>query len=75
LGCRASQSPRAHPRGREAVSGELIGVAREALEHDGEPFEEKMKRLTSTLGEQFQESAKLEKAIATNLKGLGFKIC
>jgi hypothetical protein len=34
-----------------------------------------MKRLTSTLGEQFQESAKLEKAIATNLKGLGFKIC
>jgi type I restriction enzyme M protein len=53
--------------------GRYVGA--EAQEDDGEPFEEKMKRLTSTLGEQFQESAKLEKAIATNLKGLGFKIC
>jgi hypothetical protein len=33
-----------------------------------------MKRLTDTLCEQFEESAELEKAIATNLKGLGFDI-
>ena len=38
---------------------------------DGEPFEEKMQRLTGTLAEQFAESAKLEKAIRTNLRGLG----
>ncbi len=38
------------------------------------PFEEKMKRLTAKLEEQFDESAKLEKTIAANLKSLGFDI-
>ncbi len=49
-------------------------VGAEELEDDDEPFEDKMKRLTATLNEQFQESAKLEKAIRTNLKGLGFEV-
>jgi hypothetical protein len=31
-----------------------------------------MKRLTDTLREQFQESAKLEKAIESNLRKLGY---
>ena len=44
----------------------------EEAEDDGEPFEEKMKRLTAMLDEQFAESAKLEKAIRQNLKGLDY---
>ena len=43
----------------------------EEVEDDGEPFEQKMERLTSTLFEQFAESARLEKAIRKNLVGLG----
>lgn len=38
-------------------------VGAEAQEDDGEPFDEKMKRLTSHLKEQFEESARLEKMI------------
>ncbi len=45
----------------------------EDIEDEGEPFEEKMKRLTSTLREQFAESQNLEKRIRENLKGLGYE--
>jgi type I restriction enzyme M protein len=48
--------------------GRYVGAA--DVEDDGEPFEEKMKRLSTTLEEQFAESAKLEKAIRQNLKNL-----
>jgi type I restriction enzyme M protein len=47
-------------------------VAAEAVEDDGEPFAEKMKRLTATLREQQADAAKLDAAIAANLKELGF---
>jgi type I restriction enzyme M protein len=47
-------------------------VGAEAQEDDGEPFEEKMKRLTVTLREQQVEAAKLDAAIAANLKELGY---
>jgi len=40
------------------------------VEDDDELFEQKMKRLTRTLEEQFAESAKLEEAIRQNLKAL-----
>jgi type I restriction enzyme M protein len=46
--------------------GRYVGAAE--IEDDGEPFEQKMNRLTATLEEQFAESAKLEKAIRGNLK-------
>ncbi|MEX1229171.1 MAG: ATP-binding protein [Planctomycetaceae bacterium] len=36
------------------------------------PFEERMEQLTAKLKSQFQESAKLEKAILKNLASLGF---
>jgi type I restriction enzyme M protein len=42
-----------------------------AVEDDGEPFEEKMARLTATLREQFAESARLERIIEENLRRLG----
>jgi type I restriction enzyme M protein len=41
-------------------------------EEDGEAFEEKMKRLTAALREQHAEAAKLDAAIAANLKELGY---
>src|SRR4030095_5489386 len=50
--------------------GRYVGA--EAQEDDGEPFEEKMQRLTMTLREQQAEAAKMEAAIAANLKELGY---
>ena len=50
--------------------GRYVGAA--AQENDGEPFEEKMKRLTATLREQQAEATKLDAAIAANLKELGY---
>ena len=50
--------------------GRYVGAA--AQEEDGEPFEDKMKRLTSTLFAQFEEGKKLEKEIRKNLAGLGY---
>ena len=49
--------------------GRYVGA--EELEDDDEPFPDKMKRLVNQLDEQFAESAKLEKEIRKNLKGLG----
>jgi type I restriction enzyme M protein len=50
--------------------GRYVGA--EEIEDDGEPFEKKMKRLVAVLHGQFDESDQLEKAINTNLKGLGY---
>jgi type I restriction enzyme M protein len=46
--------------------GRYVGAAE--VEDDGEPFEQKLKRLTATLEEQFAESAKLERSIRRNLE-------
>jgi type I restriction enzyme M protein len=48
--------------------GRYVGAAE--VEDDGEPFAEKMQRLTATLEAQFAESAKLEQAIRENLRRL-----
>jgi type I restriction enzyme M protein len=50
--------------------GRYVGA--EAVEDDGEPFDEKMKRLVAQLREQQAEAAKLDAAIAANLRELGF---
>jgi len=50
--------------------GRYVGA--EAIEDDGEPFDEKMRRLTATLYQQQAEAAKLDAAIAANLKELGY---
>jgi type I restriction enzyme M protein len=51
--------------------GRYVGA--EDIEDEGEPFEEKMARLTEKLEEQFQESAKLEDVIRQNLAELGYE--
>lgn len=50
--------------------GRYVGAVEE--ENDGEPFTEKMTRLTARLSEQFAESARLEEQIKENLAGLGY---
>ncbi len=49
-------------------------VVAEAQKDDGEPFEEKMRRLVAQLREQQAEAAKLDAAIAANLKELGYGV-
>ena len=52
--------------------GRYVGAAAE--EDDGEPFAEKMARLTGALKVQFEESERLEGEIKKNLAGLGFDV-
>lgn len=52
--------------------GRYVGIADE--EDDGEPFEEKMQRLTSELGDIFAESHRLEDEIKKQLGSIGYKI-
>ncbi len=48
--------------------GRYVGA--EEVEDDGEPFDQKMKRLTTQLYEQFEESGKLEAIIKKNQESL-----
>lgn len=50
--------------------GRYVGI--EEQEDDGEPFEDKMKRLTSELSEMFAKSHELENQIKSNLEKIGF---
>ena len=68
--CKAAKLEDIRKHGHVLTPGRYVGAA--AVEDDGEPFEEKMKRLTATLREQQQEAAKLDAAIAANLKELGY---
>ncbi len=51
--------------------GRYVGAVEE--EDDGEPFAEKMARLTEQLNAQFAESKRLEAEIKRNLGGLGYE--
>jgi type I restriction enzyme M protein len=50
--------------------GRYVGAA--DLEADGEPFEEKMERLTDELRDQTKRSTKLDKIIWANLEDIGY---
>ncbi len=52
--------------------GRYVGV--EDIEDDGIPFEEKMKKITSDLSKQFEESHRLEEEIKKNLKAIGYEV-
>jgi type I restriction enzyme M protein len=52
--------------------GRYVGAPDEV--EDGEPFAEKMARLTTQLQEQFARSSELEQKIRMNLVGLGFQM-
>lgn len=52
--------------------GRYVGI--EEQEDDGEPFEDKMKRLTAELSEMFAKSNDLQDEIKKNLSAIGFEV-
>ncbi|HXG25924.1 MAG TPA: class I SAM-dependent DNA methyltransferase [Candidatus Binatia bacterium] len=68
--CKSAPLDDVRKHGHVLTPGRYVGA--EAQQDDGEPFEEKMKRLVATLREQQAEAAKLDAAIAANLKELGY---
>ena len=52
--------------------GRYVGI--EEQEDDGEPFEEKMTRLTSELSQMFAKSHELEDEIRKKLGAIGYEI-
>ena len=70
--CKSATLEEVSKEGFILTPGRYVGVKPE--EEDSEPYEEKMKRLTQELSEQFKKSDELEEEIKKNLKGLGFDI-
>jgi type I restriction enzyme M protein len=68
--CKAATLGDIRPHGHVLTPGRYVGA--EAQEDDGEPFEEKMQRLTAQLAAQMAESARLDDQIRKNLEGLGY---
>jgi type I restriction enzyme M protein len=68
--CKSVTLEEIRKHGHVLTPGRYVGA--EAREDDGEPFEEKMKRLVAQLREEQAEAAKLDTAIAANLKELGY---
>lgn len=52
--------------------GRYVGI--EEQEDDGEPFDEKMKRLTSELSTMFEKSRELEDEIRKKLGAIGYEV-
>jgi type I restriction enzyme M protein len=68
--CKSATITEITVHGHVLTPGRYVGA--EEIEDDGEPFEEKMTRLVAELNGQFAVSARLEKAIRANLRGLGY---
>jgi type I restriction enzyme M protein len=68
--CKAVDLEEIRKHGHVLTPGRYVGA--EAAEEDAEPFDEKMKRLAATLRQQQSEGSRLDKAIAANLKELGY---
>jgi type I restriction enzyme M protein len=68
--CKSATTSVIAAHGHVLTPGRYVGA--EEAEDDGEPFEEKMLRLVIELEAQFAEAAKMEQAIRTNLRCLGY---
>ena len=68
--CRSASLDEVRKHGHVLTPGRYVGV--EPQEEDGEPFEDKMKRLVAELCQQQAEGAQLDAKITENLKMLGF---
>jgi len=68
--CKSATLDEVRKHAHVLTPGRYVGA--EAQVDHGEPFDEKMKRLANTLREQQAEAAKLDAAIAKNLKDLGY---
>ena len=63
--CKSASTEEIEGHGYVLTPGRYVGA--EDVEDDGEPFEEKMARLSMALKEHFSESNRLQEAIASNL--------
>jgi type I restriction enzyme M protein len=70
--CKSATLEEIKSPGYVLTPGRYVGA--EAAPEDDEPFEDKVKRLTTQLKDQFTESRSLEKAIQENLEKIGFRI-
>lgn len=70
--CKASNLEEIRQHNHILTPGRYVGV--EEVEDDGEPFEEKMKRLTKELAMQLEDSKNLDDEIKKNLEGIGFEL-
>ena len=68
--CKAATAEEIRGHGFVLTPGRYVGA--EAAEDDGEPFEEKMRRLIAELDEQQTEASRLDDAIAANLRDFGY---
>jgi type I restriction enzyme M protein len=70
--CKATMLDEVRKHGHILTPGRYVGT--EELEDDGEPFTDKMARLTSLLRDQLQESAYLDSRIKAALSELGYAL-
>jgi len=69
--CKSASLEEIRKHGHVLTPGRYVGATEQ--EDDGEPFEEKMLRLSAAWREQQAEAAKLDAAIEANLKELGYE--
>lgn len=70
--CKSATLDEIRHHGHILTPGRYVGAA--AIEDDGEPFKEKMARLTAELRGQMEQSAKLDKLIWANLEEIGYGV-
>lgn len=70
--CKEATIDEISEQGYILTPGRYVGI--EEQEDDGEPFEEKMERLTSELSEMFEESVHLQNEIKRKLSAIGFEM-
>lgn len=70
--CKSATLDEIAGHGYVLTPGRYVGVG--DVGDDGEPFEDKMERLTAQLQEQFAESVRLEQTIRENLARLGYGV-
>lgn len=70
--CKSASLEDIRKHGHVLTPGRYVGAAEQ--EDDGEPFEEKMLRLTTQWREQRTEATRLDAMIETNLKELGYVV-
>ena len=68
--CKAAKIAEVEKNGFVLTPGRYVGT--DIVEEDDEVFEEKMKRLTGELAEQFKQSKELEDRVRKNLEGIGY---
>jgi type I restriction enzyme M protein len=70
--CKSTKLEEIRKHGHVLTPGRYVGAEEQV--DDGEPFEEKMRQLSTNLSAQFKQSDELEKDIRDSLKKIGYKI-